>query len=271
MIRKRYRQIVFGSVIIALILFAAIFAPLISGQNPMNQDVINRLKAPSTAHPFGTDQYGRDVLARILYGARITLYIGIMVVLLSGAVGIAIGLLSGYFKAVDTILMRVMDAMMAFPSILLAMVLVAALGPGTTNIILALAITNIPRVGRMVRGVALLLKRLDHVEAAQAAGAGHIRILLVHILPLCWAPVIVMLTSILASTALAEASLTFLGVGLRPDIPSWGAIINEGRMHLRVAPWLTLIPGFSIMATVLSLNLMGDSLRDLLDPRLKEF
>ncbi|ADK81333.1 ABC transporter permease [Sediminispirochaeta smaragdinae] len=269
-IKKRYYQIIIGSVISALILVIAVFGPIFVKTDPLKMDVMNRLTKPCVIHWFGTDSFGRDLFSRIVFGARISLEIGITTMGVSCILGVALGLLAGYYKRLDSILMRIMDATLAFPSILLAMVLIATLGSGIPNIIAALAITNIPKVARMTRGVTLSVKEMDHVEAAYAIGVGDLRIMVRHILPLCLSSIIVVLTSILASTVLAEASLTFLGVGLQPDIPSWGNIINEGRMFLSQAPWLTIIPGFCIMITVLSFNMVGDALRDLLDPRLRE-
>ena len=267
-IDKRKRMFISGAFFAGIILLLAIFGPIFTSYNPLAMDVTHRLAAPSAQHLFGTDNFGRDLLARVLLGARITMIIGLSVVAVSCIMGIVIGLLAGYYKPLDVVLMRIMDSMMAFPSILLAMVLVAALGSGIPNIILALALSNVPAIGRMTRGVVLTVKQLEHVEAAEAAGASDFRIISKHILPLCWPAIIVSLTTILANTALAEASLTFLGVGLQPDIPSWGNIINEGRMFITGAPWISVIPGVFIMLTVFSFNIMGDALRDLLDPRL---
>jgi ABC-type dipeptide/oligopeptide/nickel transport system permease subunit len=268
-IHKRYIQIIIGGFIVCLMLGVAIFGPFFVKTNPLEMNVMDRLQPPSAQHWFGTDSFGRDLFSRIIYGARISLEIGLSVTIISGIAGIFIGLISGYYKKLDSVLMRIMDAMMSFPALLLAMVLVASLGSGLQNIILALAITSIPKVGRMVRGVVLSVKQMEHVEAAEVIGAKDNRIMFFHILPLSLSPAIVQLTSIMANTVLSEASLTFLGVGLQPDIPSWGNIINEGRMLLQQAPWLTVIPGLCIMITVLAFNLVGDSLRDLLDPRLR--
>ncbi len=265
---KRKRMFISGAFFAGLIILLALLGPVLCQYDPLEMNVTHRLMPPSSDHLFGTDYFGRDLLARVLVGARITMVIGISVVGISCVIGVFIGLLAGYYKPLDVVLMRIMDSMMAFPSILLAMVLVAALGSGIPNIILALALSNVPGIGRMTRGVVLYVKQLEHVEAAEASGAGDFRIILKHVLPLCWPAIIVSLTTILANTALAEASLTFLGVGLQPDIPSWGNIINEGRMVVSRAPWVSVIPGVFIMLTVFSFNIMGDSLRDLLDPRL---
>lgn len=268
-LKKRYRQIFIGFVMLSVVLICAIAAPLIASHDPDDLDVPQRLKSPSVEHIFGTDQYGRDVFSRVVFGARLTIIVGTSVVLLTGFAGVFFGLAAGYFHKVETIIMRIMDGLQAFPAILLALVVVAALGPGLINIILALSISYTPAVVRLVRGTVLVVKQYDHVEAARASGAGHLRIILFHILPLCWSPIIVYLSLIMAYTAIAEASLSFLGVGLPPEFPSFGNILGEGRAYMKKAPWLTFIPGLAIMLSVLSLNILGDGLRDLLDPRLK--
>jgi len=267
--KKKYRQIIIGFSMLFTVIVCAIFAPWIASHDPEEYNVPHRLKAPSSLHFFGTDQFGRDVFSRVVYGARVTMIVGVSVTALCGLAGIILGMIAGYYSRLETVIMRVMDGLMAFPSILLALVIVAALGPGIGNVIMALAVANTPQVARLVRSTVLVIKQFDHVEAARAAGARGPRILFFHILPLCWSPIIVFLTLILAYTAISEASLTFLGVGLPPDIPSWGSILSEGRLYMEDAPWITFIPGLAIMISVFSLNLLGDGLRDFLDPRLK--
>ncbi|MDR0851843.1 MAG: ABC transporter permease [Clostridiales Family XIII bacterium] len=266
---RKYRQIVVGVGMFSVILICAIFAPLIAHQDPSFYDVPNRMLPPSSAHLFGTDVFGRDVFARTIYGARTSLAISVSVTVLCGVVGIFLGLIAGYFRRLEAVIMRVMDALMAFPNILLALIIVAALGAGAINVIIALALASIPSVTRMVRGIVLTVKEQDHVAAAKASGAKTGRILFFHIFLLCISPITVILTLILATTTLAEASLTFLGVGLPPELPSWGNIISDGRTYISTAWWLTVIPGFAILWTVISVNVLGDGVRDMLDPRLR--
>lgn len=265
---RKYRQIVMGCGMFSIILFCGLFAPLIAG-DPSFYDVPNRMLPPSTEHLFGTDVFGRDVFARTIYGARTSLAISVSVTVLGGTVGIILGLIAGYFDRCDAVIMRVMDALMAFPNILLALVIVAALGAGAFNVVVALSISAVPGVTRMVRGVVLTVRELDHVAAAKASGAKTVRILLRHIFVLCVSPITVILTLILAMTTLSEASLTFLGVGLPPELPSWGNIIADGRAYISTAWWLTVIPGIAILWTVVSVNVLGDGIRDMLDPRLR--
>lgn len=266
---RKYRQIVVGCGMFSIILLCAIFAPLIAGQDPSFYNVPNRLQPPSPEHLFGTDVFGRDVFARTIHGARTSLAISISVTALCGIVGIVLGLIAGYFDKCEAIIMRIMDALMAFPNILLALIIVAALGAGAGNVIIALAIASVPSVTRMVRGIVLTVREQDHVAAARASGAKTLRILLLHIFLLCVSPITVVLTLILATTTLAEASLTFLGVGLPPELPSWGNIISDGRTYMSTAWWLTVIPGIAILWTVVSVNILGDGIRDMLDPRLR--
>lgn len=266
---RRSRYTVVGGAIVLVMFLVAVFAPLLSPYDPQGIDVIKRLTGPGRAYLFGTDNLGRDILSRVIYGARISLVVGTLVVLCAVAAGILLGLASGYNDRIDRVLMRVMDGLMAFPTILLAIALMAALGAQLSNVIIALAIVFTPRVARVVRGVTLVLRELDYVQAAQALGARDARILLRHILPNCAAPVIVQGTFIFAESVLAEAALSFLGVGLPPYVPSWGTIITTGRQFMQTAPWITIFPGLAILVTVLGLNLLGDGLRDLADPRLR--
>lgn len=265
--RSRYTMV--GGAIVLAMIFVAVFAPLLSPYDPLGIDVTRRLTGPTRAYPFGTDNLGRDILSRVIFGARISLVVGILVVLCAVSAGIILGLTAGYNDKVDRVLMRILDGLMAFPTILLAIALMAALGARLSNVIIALAIVFTPRVARVVRGVTLVLRELDYVQAAQALGARDARILLRHILPNCAAPVIVQGTFIFAESVLAEAALSFLGVGLPPYIPSWGTIITVGRQFMQTAPWITIFPGLAILVTVLGLNLLGDGLRDLADPRLR--
>ncbi len=253
---------------LALVL-VAVFAPALSPHSPQEMEVSNRLLGPSHLHPFGTDDIGQDVFSRVVFGARVSLVIGALVVTSSAAAGIVLGLLAGYADRVDRILMRLLDGLMAFPAILLAIGLMAALGARLSNVIIALAVVFTPRVARVVRGVTLVVRELDYVQAARALGARDAGIMARHVLPNCLAPTIVQATFIFAESVLAEAALSFLGVGLPPDIPSWGTIIAGGRTFMQIAPWITVFPGASIFVAVLGLNLLGDGLRDLADPQLR--
>lgn len=258
-----------GGLLVALVALTALTAPLLAPYDPLQVEAVRRLQPPSRAHVFGTDDFGRDIFSRVLYGARLSIWVGGMTVLIASAAGIVIGLMAGYFSRLDNPMMRVMDGFMAFPSVILAIAIMAALGPRVLNVIVALAVVQTPRVARVVRGVVLQIREFDFVEAARALGTDDHRIILRHILPNCLSPLIVQTTFIFAYAVLTEASLSFLGVGAPPEMPSWGNILSEGRVYLRRAPWIALFPGLAIMATVLGSNLMGDGLRDELDPRLR--
>jgi peptide/nickel transport system permease protein len=229
----------------------------------------HRFTPPGAAFPLGTDNFGRDLLSRVLHGARLSLGIGAGVVLLTGVAGTAVGAAAGYFRRLDNPLMRVMDAFMAFPAVLLAIGIASALGPAAANAVIALAVVYTPRTARIVRASVLVIRELDYVQAVRASGAGHGRILWSHILPNSLAPLIVQLTFTFAYAVLAEAILSFLGLGPQPPTPTWGNVIAEGRNYIREAPWIALFPGLAIAATVLGLNLLGDGLRDAFDPRMK--
>ena len=267
---KKYKQVVYGAILVLVVLIPAIFAPFFTNYGPSKYNVRDRLQPPSMNHLAGTDHFGRDVFSRILYGARISMIVGLSVLLLCGIIGIILGLIAGYFTRAEALLMRILDGLMAFPAILLALVILAVLGPGLKNVIMALSISYIPRVARIVRSSVIVVKKYDHVAAARALGATDLQIILKHILPLCWSPIIIRLTLIMVFTIMTEASLTFLGVGISPEIPSWGNIMSEGRFYMSVAPWLTLIPGLAILIAALGFNIIGDGLRDFLDPKLKD-
>ncbi len=267
-LRRSRSALVGGAIVLAMVL-VALLAPLLSPYDPLEVNVPQRLLGPSRSYLMGTDNLGRDTLSRVIYGARVSLLVGSLVVACAASAGIALGLTAGYSHRVDRILMRILDGLMAFPTTLLAIALMAALGARLSNVIIALAVVFTPRVARVVRGVTLVVRELDYVQAARALGASDSRILARHIFPNCLAPVIVQSTFIFAESVLAEAALSFLGVGLPPYIPSWGTIITTGRMFMETAPWLTIFPGLAILVTVLGLNLLGDGLRDLADPRLR--
>ncbi len=266
---RRSRSTLIGGCIVLAVLVIAVLAPVFAPYDPQEIEVPRRLQGPGIAHPFGTDNMGRDILSRVIYGARISLVVGLFVVVCAAGVGITLGLTAGYSDRLDRFIMRIMDGLMAFPSTLLAIALMAALGARLSNVIIALSVVYTPNVARVVRSITLVVRELDYVQAAQAMGARDSRILSRHILPNCLPPVIVQGTFIFAQSILAEAALSFLGVGLPPYIPSWGGVITSGRMFMQTAPWITIFPGFAILVTVLGLNLLGDGLRDLSDPRLR--
>ena len=265
----RHKLFVTGSILVALVSFGAVFADLLTTADPVKMSVRSRFEPPSFEHFFGTDNFGRSQWARVLYGARLSLMIGLGVVILNAVFGTLVGALAGYFRSLDNILMRVADAFMAFPVILLAIGITAALGPSSVNAVVALAAVYTPRTARVVRASVLVAREMEYVQAARACGAGDWRIIRRHVLPNCMAPLIVQLTFIFAYAVLSEAVLSFLGLGAQPPAPTWGNIIAEGRQYIREAPWITLIPGLVLAGTVLGLNLLGDGLRDVLDPRLK--
>jgi peptide/nickel transport system permease protein len=257
-----------GAILMGLMLALGLLAPLIGG-DPRHMDVAGRLAAPSGAHWLGTDDVGRDVWSRIVYGARLSLLVGAAVVLLSFAVGVVCGAVAGYYRRLDNVVMRVMDGLMAFPAIVLAIALMAALGPSVVNVIVAIAVVYSPRVARVVRGSVLVIRETAYVEAARALGVDDLTLMRRHVLPNCLSPVIVQGSFVFAAAVLTEAALSFLGVGVPPYVPSWGVILAEGRLYIQQAPWLVLYPGVAIMLTIFGLNLFGDGLRDLLDPKIR--
>jgi peptide/nickel transport system permease protein len=258
-----------GSALFLFVLLIALLAPLIAPLPPEQIQFRHRFEPPSWAFPLGTDNFGRDLLSRVVYGAQLSLLVGFTVVVLTGIAGTLVGAAAGYFRRLDNPLMRVMDALMAFPTILLAIGIAAALGASAVNAIIALSAVYTPRTARIVRASVLVVRETEYVQAARACGAGHGHILFRHVLPNSMAPLIVQLTFIFAYAVLAEAILSFLGLGPEPPTPSWGNIIAEGRNYMREAYWITLFPGVAIAITVLGLNLLGDGLRDALDPRMR--
>jgi peptide/nickel transport system permease protein len=259
-----------GLAILAGVALTAVFAPLLLTQSPDLLNVANRLEPPSAAHWFGTDEFGRDVFTRVIYGGRLSLGIGAATAVLSSLFGITLGLLAGFSAPLDRVLSRINDAMMSFPDILLAIALVAALRPSMANVVFALGVVYTPRMARMVRASTLVIRELPYVEAARALGVSTFRILRVHILRNLLSPIIVQATFVFAFAMLAEAGLSFLGVGISPATPSWGTMISTARGYYREADWLALAPGCAIVVTVFSLQMVGDALRDLLDPRLRQ-
>lgn len=264
------RSFAIGGALFSIVVLVAIFADALAPFDPLRNNFRYRLGAPNEIHLLGTDHFGRDILSRVLHGSRVSLAIGLLVVIVTGVFGTLIGAISGYFRRLDNPIMRVMDGFMAFPPILLAIAIGAALGPSLFNAAVALSVAYTPRTARVVRASVLVVREAEYVEAARALGAGHARILFRHILANCMAPLMVQLTFIFALAILAEAVLSFIGVGPPPPTPTFGAIIADGRNYIAEAPWVTVWPGLAIMITVLGLNLMGDGLRDALDPRLKQ-
>ncbi|CAB3817740.1 ABC transporter permease [Achromobacter anxifer] len=265
----RHRSFRIGAVILLVIVAGAVFAPFITSGDPMAMRIADRFHAPSLQHPFGADMYGRDVFTRVLYGARLSLWIGLAVSVLAAIGGALVGMIAGYFTWLDSLLMRIMDALLAFPAILLAIGINAVLGPQIHSVIIALAFAYVPRIARIVRATVLVIRQLDYVDAARISGASAWRIIARHIFPNTLAPLLVSLTFIFAYAILAEATLSFLGIGPPPPMPSWGNIISEGRDYAVEAWWIMLFPGLAISLSALAINLLGDGLRDVLDPRLK--
>ena len=258
-------------VVILILALLASAAPVFSPYDPLAQDYNALLKGPTLAHPLGTDQIGRDLLSRIIYGTRISFAVGVVAVGLALAIGAPLGLLAGYSRGfVDELVMRVMDAIIAFPGVILALAIVAVLEPNLLNVMIAIGITSIPIFARLTRGQVLSLRERDYVIAAEGLGATDLRIMVRHILPNAISPLIVQATLGLGFAVLAEASLGFLGVGVQPPTPTWGSILNQGSPLLERAPWLSIAPGMAIFILVLAFNLLGDALRDEFDPRVRK-
>ena len=266
---RRGRLILIGAILTVVPILAGLLAPWIAPDLPDRLDPMHRLESPDGARPFGTDELGRDLLTRVIYGARLSLLVGSMVVVISTLLGTLFGLVAGYLRKLDALIMRTMDGLLALPDLLLAIALMAALGPNVTNVIIALGIVYTPRIARLVRGSVLVVRELEYVQAARALGASVPRTMLRHVLPSSLSPLIVQATFVFAFSILGEAALSFLGVGVPPYIASWGNILSGGRQFMVEAPWVTLVPGLAIVVTVLGINLLGDGLRDALDPRLR--
>jgi len=260
-----------GLLLTLLLVVAAIAAPLLAPHDPFAQDTTRRLEAPSDSHPLGLDDLGRDVLSRILFGARVSLRVGFSVVFLASLIGVTLGAMAGYFGgAIDIIVMRICDILLSFPGILLAIALVAVLGPSLNNVILALVITAWVGYARLVRGQVLKVREMEYVTAARALGARSPRVIILHVLPNIINPVIVMATLGLGGVILSEAALSFLGLGVQPPTPSWGAMLTSGRRYLGLANHLAIFPGAAIMLAVMGLNFLGDGLIDALDPKFRK-
>jgi peptide/nickel transport system permease protein len=261
---------VFGMIVIAILIILALFAPFLVKYDPYQQDLANtHLPVGSEGHFLGTDNYGRDMWSRLVYGARISLLVGFFSVVLGLVGGITLGLLSGYFKKLDGIIMRFADLLFAFPGILLAMLIIATLGTSLVNVIIAISIWSIPGCARIVRGSVLSIKNQEYILAMKSVGASNTRILLKHILPNCTAPIIIFATTRMATAILSAASLSYLGLGAQPPSPEWGAMISAGQDFMWDAPHMAILPGIAIMLTVFAFNVVGDGLRDALDPNMK--
>ena len=265
----RHRSFRIGLILVMSLLLAACLGPLFWTIEPTSMQMRFRFKPPSLDFPLGTDGFGRDVLSRLLHGARLSLGIGLSVALLSGVMGTLIGVASGHFKQFDSLLMRCMDALMAFPAIMLAIGITAVLGPQTASVIIALSVAYVPRTARIVRSAVLVIRETEYIQAAIVAGAGNARIVFRHLLPNSLGPLVVKMGFVFSYAILAEAALSFLGIGAPPPTPSWGNIISEGRDRSIEAWWIMLFPGIAISLAALGMNLLGDGLRDVLDPRQK--
>ncbi|CRM33784.1 MULTISPECIES: ABC transporter permease [Pseudomonas] len=257
-----------GLLVALLLVVVAAFAPWIATHDPVAQNLANALQAPGSAHWFGTDEYGRDIFSRLVYGSRITLYIIGLVTVIVGPIGLFIGTVSGYFGgAVDTVFMRLTDIFISFPSLVLALAFIAALGPGLEHAVVAIALTSWPPIARLARAETLSLRNADFVVAVELQGASPARIILRHIVPMCLSSVIIRLTMNMAGIILTAAALGFLGLGAQAPLPEWGAMISTGRRYMLECWWLVAVPGAAIMLVSLAFNLLGDGLRDILDPR----
>ena len=260
----------FGLALILLLVGSAIFAAQLAPTDPVEMDLIARLKPPGEQYWMGTDTFGRDIFSRILFGGRISLLVGVVAVSMGGIAGTLLGAVSGFYGGwLDHAIMRILDALQSFPAVLLAMAILGTLGPGLVNLMLAVSVTSVPAFGRITRSAVLTVRELDYVLAARAVGVRPVSILWRHVLPNSLAPVIVTATLQIASAILAAASLSFLGMGIQPPTPEWGSMLAEGRGYIERAPWLTIFPGVAIVTAVIGFNLMGDALRDALDPTLR--
>ncbi|MBS9776423.1 MAG: ABC transporter permease [Fusobacterium sp.] len=270
---SKNKMAMLGLVILVILILLALFADVIADYDAVviKQNLSQRLMPPNSEHWLGTDEFGRDIFARLIHGARVSLKVGILAVSLSIIVGGALGAISGFYGGkIDNIIMRVMDIFLAVPSILLAIAIVSALGPSITNLMIAISVSSVPRYARIVRASVLSIRDQEFIEAAKAIGASNTRIIFKHIIPNSLAPVIVQGTLGVAGAILSTAGLSFIGLGIQPPAPEWGSMLSGGRQYLRYAWWVTTFPGVAIMITILSLNLLGDGLRDALDPRLKQ-
>ena len=260
-----------GLVIFLVIALMAVFAPWVTGQDPLEQDILARLKPPTEAHLLGTDYFGRDIYSRIIYGARLSLLIGLTSTALAMVIGSAIGMIAGWYGGrIDTLVMQVMDILLAFPSLILGLIIVAMLGPSILNIVIAIALTSIPPFARIARAPTIALKEREFIDACRALGYSDARILIIHILPNILPEILVMGSLWLANAIRTEASLAFIGLGVKPPAPTWGSMIREGFENILDSAWLVIAPGGAILIVIFALNLLGDGLRDAIDPKLKD-
>jgi ABC-type dipeptide/oligopeptide/nickel transport system permease subunit len=260
----------FGLIIIALLIIAAVFAPLLAPYDPYEQDLNSQLLQPSREHILGTDNLGRDTLSRVIYGAQVSLIVGITAILIAGTVGMTLGLIAGYFGGMTyAIIMRCVDALMSLPMMVLVLVIASMLGGGLKNVVIALGISGVATYARMMCGQTLSIRENDYILAGRAMGASDIRIMARHLLPNCFPPMIVLMTMQMGTMILAEAGLSFLGVGVQPPTAAWGAMVTDGYRYLFTNPMLSFAPGLAVMLVVFAFNMVGDGLRDALDPRLR--
>ena len=269
---KRYiknKLFVIGSILILIVLTFAIFAPIITKFDPIKIDTDNSLQPVSYIHYFGTDELGRDVFSRVIHGSRISLYVGFFAAIISGIIGMVLGLFAGYYQKFDNVLSRFVDGLLVFPGLIMAILIVAALGPSINNVIIAMVTLYTPQIIRVVRGSVVSIKNEDYIDAVRVVGASDMRILFIHILPNSLAPLIVQVTFGFAWAILVEAGISFLGLGMPPPNPSWGNIISDGRNFVYTAPWIMFFPGIAISLAVMGLNFIGDGLRDLTDSRIR--
>jgi peptide/nickel transport system permease protein len=266
----RHSSLVAGAIVVVIVVMSAVLASRLAPYSPIEQSFSDQLLAPSLAHPFGTDEFGRDIFSRVIFGARIALLVGVVADGIAAVLGVILGVASGYFGGrTDAALMRIVDVMLAFPYLLLAMIVVAILGPSLVNAMIAIGVVYTPQFARVVRSAVLQIKEEDFVEAARAVGAGWLRILSRSILPNVLSPIIVMATLTVGFMIVETAGLSFLGLGASPPTPEWGSMLATGRSFMLTAPWIATFPGLAILITVIGFNLIGDGLRDLLDPRLR--
>ncbi len=267
---RRTKLAMIGTVIVLVFIGVAIFGPLFMPYDPFAQDMAHRLQGPSWDHWFGTDQFGRDIFSRIIDGAKIEVWIILLVSTISGGIGMFLGVISGYFgKFIDDALMRLTDMFLAFPSLVLAMAFAAALGPSLTNTIIAISIVGWTTFARLARAEAMKVKTQPYIESIKALGAGNGRIIFLHVVPMCLSPVLVQLTLRMGTIILTAAGLGFLGLGVRPPLPEWGAMVSDGRSYLMDQWWISTFPGIAIAIVVLGFNFLGDGVRDMMDPRLR--
>ncbi|MHA1567059.1 MAG: ABC transporter permease [Alphaproteobacteria bacterium] len=257
-----------GAAIFLIVILMAVFAPLLAGHNPLEQNILDRLEGPSADFVMGTDAYGRDIFARLLFGARISLAIGVVAIGSAMIIGSAIGVVAGYFGGkIDVVIMQFMDVLLAFPALILGLIIVAMLGPSMVNLMIAISLTAIPPFARIARAPTIVVKERDFIEACRALGYRDLRIMLFHVLPNIMSEILVMGSLWLATAIRVEASLSFIGLGVKPPTPTWGSMIREGFENILDNPWLSVFPGLAILLVVFSLNLLGDGLRDAIDPK----